>query len=409
MPHRGRRKKRRTHVPEETQAANALISQEHLKVPKSVVIHRGHVSPVIQDLIHDLRRTLLPHTAMHLRANAKNRLKLKEYSKQFTSHFGVTHILCLSQTASNVFFRVARTPVGPTLSFNVRGYSLMRAVRSIQRRPYESDRLYRDSPIVVTNNFGDSASTQTVEPHVKLMRITFQNMFPAVNVASVKLSSCRRVVLFDYMKEDGEVEIRHYAIRATPVGMTRRVRRLVQSKIPNLGQLDDVADYLMGYGTGNVSDASDSEMEDETCQVVLPQNYNGRGNTKSSKSALKLVELGPRMRLKLVKVERGLGEGDVMYHAFVHKTEKEKQELKERIEKRELEKRRRREEQDRNVERKLKAQEEKKERKKKRQEERAKMAMDELRGMKDVEKQEEEGTSEDESDDNESESDDDSV
>jgi ribosome biogenesis protein SSF1/2 len=47
---------------------------------------------------------------------------------------------------------------------------------------------------------------------------------------------------------------------------------------------------------------------------------------------LKLVELGPRLRLKLVKVERGMASGDVMYHAYVHKTPEEIKELKDRKE-----------------------------------------------------------------------------
>ena len=33
-------------------------------------------------------------------------------------------------------------------------------------------------------------------------------------------------------------------------------------------------------------------------------------------SKIKLVELGPRLRLRLYKVEKGVCEGDVLYHAF---------------------------------------------------------------------------------------------
>ena len=77
---------------------------------------------------------------------------------------------------------------------------------------------------------------------------------------------------------------------------------------------------------------SDSEAEDETSHVVLPSKYRGKGNNPSQKSALKLVELGPRLRLKLYRVERGLASGDVMYHAYVHKTPEEIKELKSRKE-----------------------------------------------------------------------------
>jgi ribosome biogenesis protein SSF1/2 len=79
----------------------------------------------------------------------------------------------------------------------------------------------------VTNNFGNA----TAPPEVKLMRITFQNMFPAINVATVSLKECRRAVLFHMIKEDEEddngkkkqrVKVRHYAIKATPVGVNKR-------------------------------------------------------------------------------------------------------------------------------------------------------------------------------------------
>ena len=65
--------------------------------------------------------------------------------------------------------------------------------------------------------------------------------------------------------------------------------------------------------------ASDSEYEDEDNQVVLPDRYGG--NIRNNQSAIKLAELGPRMTLQLVKVMQGLFKGEVMYHAFVSKTE----------------------------------------------------------------------------------------
>ena len=124
---------------------------------------------------------------------------------------------------------------------------------------------------------------------------------------------------------------------------------------------------------------SDSEAEDETSHVVLPQKYTGRGNAKSQKSALKLVELGPRLRLKLTKVERGLASGDVMYHAYVKKTAEEVRSQRERVQKEAADKKRRREEQDANVARKTREREDKKEAKRQRKEERDEAAMEELR------------------------------
>ncbi len=38
---------------------------------------------------------------------------------------------------------------------------------------------------------------------------------------------------------------------------------------------------------------------------------------------LRLTEIGPRMKLQLVKIEDGVGEGDVLYHQFIQKSEEE--------------------------------------------------------------------------------------
>lgn len=46
----------------------------------------------------------------------------------------------------------------------------------------------------------------------------------------------------------------------------------------------------------------------------------GQGNAKTQQSAMKLSELGPRMTLSLFKVEKGLGEGDILYHKYEEKS-----------------------------------------------------------------------------------------
>lgn len=360
-------------------------------------IRRGKVESEVVELVDDLRKLMLPFTAIHFKEDAKNsKLTLSRYSKELAMPMGISHILAFSQNEERLNMRLARVPEGPTMTFRVQQFSLCKHVKAIQRRPYNSAGAFQQAPVVVTNNFGDA----TAQPHVKLMRITFQNMFPAINVATVKLADCRRVVLFNLTRNDeGQdvVQVRHFAIKATPVGINKKVRRLIQTKVPNLGNVQDIADYIAGSATATTEagNASDSEPEDETSHVVLSQKYAGRGNAKSQKSALKLVELGPRLSLHLVKVERGLGGGDVMYHAHIHKTAEEVKELKERKQKEVMLKQQRREEQERNVERKRKAAEDKRESKRKRKEEREQMAMEDLRrgGAEESGDSEEEGGS----------------
>mmetsp|Transcript_6292 Transcript_6292/g.6801 ORF Transcript_6292/g.6801 Transcript_6292/m.6801 type:complete len:424 (-) Transcript_6292:1007-2278(-) len=422
MPRKGRkRKKTRTHVVENETVASALTGKSDEKIPRSLVVRRGKVESEVVELVSDLRKLMSPHTALNFQEDTKNsklNKSLAHYAKELTSSLGITHILSISQNESKLALRMARTPVGPTLTFKIQQFSLCRHVRHVQRRPFDIDsagnKITTNPPIVVTNNFGDT----TAEPHVKLMRITFQNMFPAINVATVKLRECRRVVLFNFIRrenegtdaddraeEDEEVEVRHYAIRAAPVGINRKVRRIIQAKIPNLSKLEDISDYITGKTSSGMQAApvtgsgamSDSEAEDETSHIVLPQKYAGKGNMKSQKSALKLVELGPRLRLKLTKVERGLASGDVMYHSYVQKDPNEVKAQREKTAKEAALKKRRREEQEGNVRRKKATLEEKRENKKRRREERERAAMQELRGQAGTAEESDNSASDDES------------
>jgi ribosome biogenesis protein SSF1/2 len=341
----------------------------------------------VADLVQDIRKLMMPYTAANFKEDANNRkLTLNKYCQHVCLPLGISHMLAFSQNKEKLNFRMAKTPQGPTLTFRVHQFSLSKHVQKLQRRPVNTNTLTESPPIVVTNNFGDS----TAPPQIKLMRITFQNLFPAINVANVKLKDCRRVVLFHLVEdEDGNqsVEVRHYAIKATPVGVDRKVRRLIQSKIPNLNKVQDIADYITGTATAstNVDNASDSEPEDSNAVVELAQNYTGRGNKGQSKSALKLVELGPRLSMELIKVEQGLGDGNVMFHAFVHKTEEEAKEIQQNAERKTVLKKQRRGEQDRNVERKQLVKEEKLDAKRKRKQEREESALDELRRKEDQE------------------------
>ena len=183
--------------------------------------------------------------------------------------------------------------------------------------------LVHTPPVLVLNNF-----SQSEEAQVKLMKVTFQHMFPTINVKTVKLSDCRRVVLFHYNKENETVEMRHFAIRANPVGISRNIKKIVQSKVPDLSNLKDISEFVDGTYAGA---ASDSEMEDESSRVTLPERYVGRGNAKSQLSAMKLTELGPRLTLEIYKVEQGVGEGDILYHKFVKKSAEEAAAIKARV------------------------------------------------------------------------------
>ena len=67
---------------------------------------------------------------------------------------------------------------------------------------------------------------------------------------------------------------------------------------------------------------SESEGEDDdAAHVTAPQGLAGRGVLGGATSSVRLVELGPRMSLKLVKIEEGLLDGEILHHEFVEKTD----------------------------------------------------------------------------------------
>ncbi|KAI3432040.1 Brix domain-containing protein, partial [Psidium guajava] len=167
---------------------------------------------------------------------------------------------------------------------------------------------------IVLSGFG------TGEQHLKLTTIMFQNIFPAIDINIVKLCSCQRIVLLNYNKETKLVDFRHYSIRLQPVGVSRRIRKFVQNhQVPDLRNLQDVSDFVTKAGYG-----SESEADDEAATVTLASDL-GRVNQASSKSAVKLQEIGPRMTLQLVKVEEGLCSGGVIFNEYGNIADTKKQ------------------------------------------------------------------------------------
>jgi ribosome biogenesis protein SSF1/2 len=190
---------------------------------------------------------------------------------------------------------------------------------------------------------------------VKLMKVTLQHMYRTINVNTVKLSDCRRIVLYHYHPPpspttssatptvnnsgNGYVEMRHYAIKANPVGISKSIQKILQTnrELPDLGSLEDIAEYIDSHeysrsGVGGGSGYhSDSEVEDESSKVTLAERFVGRGNARQQLSAMKLIELGPRITMELFKVEQGMNEGDVLYHKFMQKTPEEIAALKQKV------------------------------------------------------------------------------
>eukprot|EP01138_Halocafeteria_seosinensis_P006983 gb/GECG01007141.1/.p1 GENE.gb/GECG01007141.1/~~gb/GECG01007141.1/.p1 ORF type:complete len:453 (+),score=81.54 gb/GECG01007141.1/:1-1359(+) len=394
MPRRGgKRTKTRTHVVEDPNAPKE-------KIPQSFVFKRGDVDPTIAELVEDTRKFMLPNTASKLKEKKSN--TLQDFA-DVAGPLGVTHFVMFSQSEKHVSMRLARVPRGPTLQFRVVKFSRARDVIASQKNPADMQKAYIHSPLVVLNGFqsaiktlesGDSSEALAIRRAassikapvdsssgnagdyfagsasmrevtssenavdskslinaLKTTQTVLQNMFPSINVSKVKLSECRRVVLFHYDQEQGVVEFRHYSIRAIPAGLSKGVKKLMQTRLPDLGGLDDVSEYVTSTGAGALATGamSDSEYESEGNEVTLPQEYKGRGNEKSQTSAIRLSEVGPRFTLQLLKIEQGMCNGEILYHAIERKSQEEVERLRKEHERAKALKAARKAEQARNV------------------------------------------------------------
>lgn len=207
------------------------------------------------------------------------------------------------------------------------------------------------------------------------------------------------------------LQLRHYAISArTPKSsLPKALRRLEtadkprhsssakssKSDLPNLGKLDDVADYLLDpTAAAGFTSASESEPDtDAEVEVLAPTSRKVLGKeerqrmrdaqrakiaaaaaaeqgsaatqdpqqpqrrerpVRTEKKAIKLQELGPRMTLRLTKVEEGLCGGKIMWHEYIKKSGGEVKEQEKAWETRRKEKEERRRVQKENVDRKKK-------------------------------------------------------
>ncbi|XP_072176977.1 suppressor of SWI4 1 homolog [Diadema setosum] len=330
------------------QKRRVLVENEYGKAPHTFVFNRGTVGKNVLQLVLDMRHVLEPYTASSLRARKKN--TLKDFVG-VAGPLGVSHFISFTKTEAAIHMRVMRLPRGPTLTFKVAQYSLAKDVVSSLKKPSMYASQFLHHPLLVLNNFNGDAV------HFKLMTTMFQNMFPSINVNKVHLNDIRRCVLLNYNAETKMIEFRHYSIKAVPMGMSRSTKKLLQSKVPNLGRYQDVSDFFLN--TGQLSE-SEAEMDGEHNEVTLPQRLTSRGNMSSQKSAIRLVEIGPRLQLRLIKIEEGLCEGEVLHHEFVTKTKEEIAAAREVKMRKKNEKVKRKKKQDANVAKKEKEKEENK-------------------------------------------------
>ena len=221
---------------------------------------------------------------------------------------------------------MVKNPVGPTLTFKVKEYSLSGDLVSFNQQNKKKAKNYMTSfataPLLVMSGF--SGLDDEKDSHLKIVTYMIQSMFPPVNVDTINLDDCKRVVLFHLTTNAaGErvIDFRHYALNARQREVHKGIKKLINNnKIPNMKNMEDIADFLLKNKASAYS--SESELDDlPNSKVNLSQEFQGK--TKGSTISLKLHEVGPRMQLEVVKIQEGFCSGNVVYHSQISKTKKE--------------------------------------------------------------------------------------
>lgn len=248
------------------------------KAPHTFVIKRGKVGKNVGALMLDFRKMMEPYTASSLKVKKHN--VVRDFVS-IASLLNVTHMVTFTKTDKAAYMRLCRLPRGPTLTYKICEYALARDVRSSLRKPLVYSGLFQLSPLIVMNAF----SSEQLE--VKLMASMWRNVFPSIDINKANLNSIRRCVLLNYNPESKLIDLRHYAIKVKPVGLSRTVRRLLTArKVPDLGKFSQI-DEVMAREAALTESEGEADDVDEARQVTLPQQISSRGNMVNEKSAVR--------------------------------------------------------------------------------------------------------------------------
>jgi ribosome biogenesis protein SSF1/2 len=326
MPRVGSRRKKshsqKTAAEGETTGPTKFVSSAH--TPLSLVTTIAEVSPALSRLCLEFRNIFSPATFTHLRP--QKRLKVKDYVKAAET-MDAKIIATFSKTDLAGYVKIGSLNQGPTTVFKLKEYVLSEDLRKSQKRPRgvnEKDIMV--PPVLIMGGF-DSGSLGKKSPDnmtkglLEVVKTQFESFLPPMNIEKVNLKSVRRVVYVEH-KEGGIIQIRHYAVKVKNASVSRNVSKLLRSISSSsskraTGQVSTKSTEDLVNNAGAIT--SDSEIDDTVAVDGPVDGLNYRSIPVGAQIGVKLVELGPRIDLEIVKIESGLYSGEVLFHAHVEK------------------------------------------------------------------------------------------
>lgn len=347
------------------------------------MLKRGKTGLYLQKLIKELRRLLYPYCAINLKETKRN--TLKDFLN-IVDVYGLSHMFALTNTQKASYLRLARMPSGPTITFQIEKYCLAADLFREDITTKNLSKTFNSAPILIINGFSNTSVPIKYLEAIQIVSTMFQSVFPAINPNEFKSYQAKKVVLLNLnliknKKDELEpvFELRHYDIDFERSSSKKTISNILNNKKTDFSNYNNIADYILNQ-TG-FTDVSDNEGIDTNLNLIeekknklsreekkklkiskLEGNYTNDDNNENLKNnnktytdnqtKVKIHEIGPRLNLKLVKIEEGFFKGNVAFHKFVVKSKKEIYEKSKEIKEKKEEKQKRREEQEANVKRK---------------------------------------------------------
>ncbi len=125
-------------------------------------------------------------------------------------------------------------------------------------------------------------------------------------------------MLWKYDKEREIIHFRHYIIYLQGTGINKAVQSLLRAAnegkhVPNLGRYNDISDFILRYVDHGISLCSGNDNREGDNYNVVEGLKTG---TNFPQTKVNLYESGPRMDLRLIKIQEGCTNGKVLYHAL---------------------------------------------------------------------------------------------
>lgn len=125
----------------------------------------------------------------------------------------------------------------------------------------------------------------------------------------------------DFNSQKDVVYLRHYHIQSTPNNINKNLKKVIKSnKVPDLSKYDDVSEYFL-RNNNLISDSEGEDLPDNTFMQTKKSQISQ--NHLNYQQAIRLHEVGPRMALRLIKIQEGVMTGKIIYHKFIKKTAEE--------------------------------------------------------------------------------------